>query len=646
MIHRDIKPENILLGDDGTLKVADFGIAKWNDPRSAPRITATQQVLGTLHYLAPEQIESPGEVDHRVDIYSLGVVFYELLTGKLPVGNFESPSQLNTMVPREFDRVVMRALSRRPSARFQSADEFRNAIGSVVQGSRSEERDLPELEPTLVPAISVPFEREDMAGFAKVLGSLQCISKGIFIEYQVRDAIFGTIKSRVHSILVPWGRITRLEYKQGVFSGRLKLIGDSISALQEFPGSESGRIEVKVKRANQELAVRVLESAQEIAPETVQRDVSPRCLAPQNLLLSFGLLFLGILNSGFLAILLVLFSTGSMGWLAAILLSVVFGPIILAQLICGIVHAFSGVDEAGHVGLVASMLPCTPCAVIGIPLGIWGRTWLFRKSAIMDSQPTGFGATTRIFLRDTRNAQLVVAMESIGAVMAIAGLAGFSFGLYPAQVVYRVVGKLEPSDPRTEPNPASENAVAGKESLLEALRARLASLSGVAVQELGQERVQVRCWQYQQTWVHRLLKTPRAPSLVLLGVGEGKEVPNRQIESYLGSRLTQPSGEKGEIGFTIGSDWVAAVEVEKPDAIALEWTERGWQQASLLVDGASGPSVLGIASEYWVEGVASVATPIPRRVVFRLHGANGEDAHAIQAAVRGPDLPLILELIR
>ncbi len=102
MVHRDIKPENILLSDDGRTKLADFGIAKINDATHAqPRITATNQVLGTAHYLAPEQLNERNAVDHRVDIYALGVILYELLTGQLPVGNFDPASRVNPQVGSE-----------------------------------------------------------------------------------------------------------------------------------------------------------------------------------------------------------------------------------------------------------------------------------------------------------------------------------------------------------------------------------------------------------------------------------------------------------------------------------------------------------------------------------------------------------------
>lgn len=632
VIHRDIKPENILLGDDGTLKIADFGIAKWNDPRSAPRITATQQVLGTLHYLAPEQIESPGEVDHRIDIYSLGVVYYELLTGRLPVGNFEPPSHLNSQVPRELDRVVMRALSRRPSARYQSADEFRSAIVSAAEGVHSAETNAPEIELKPLPVISVPIEREDMAGFAKVLGSLQCTPKGVFIEYQVRDAIFGTIKSPLRSIMIPWGRITRIDFKPGIYYGKLALVGDSISALQSFPDAESGKIEVKIKRVNQDLAIRVLESARTIAPESVQPSVSPKRAVSQHLLLSLGLIFLGILNSGFLAILLVLTASGSMAWLPAILLCVVFGPIILTQFTCGIIHAFSGIEEVGHVGLVASMLPCTPCALIGIPLGIWGRTWLFRQSTLEAAQPVGFGATTRIFLRDARNAQLVVAMETIGAAVAILGIGGYSLGLYPSQIVYRVVWQIE--------NKGDFGA------LQKSMQARLSASTGVVVASLGDERVQVRCWRFQESHIQNQLQMQRPPSVVVVDRASGVSRPDPVLESYLGTRQPASADQADGTAIVLQSDWVEKVQIEGGDSIAIEWSEAGWQRVSQLVGNVESTATLGLATNRWIEGASKISGPIPKRMVFRMRTDGESSPKAVQAAIRGPDLPALLEAIQ
>src|ERR1019366_5999138 len=86
IVHRDIKPENILLDKQGRVKIADFGIAKLlGTDGKVESLTGEQGVVGTPHYMAPEQVEKPSIVDHRADIFSLGVVFYEMLTGELPL---------------------------------------------------------------------------------------------------------------------------------------------------------------------------------------------------------------------------------------------------------------------------------------------------------------------------------------------------------------------------------------------------------------------------------------------------------------------------------------------------------------------------------------------------------------------------------
>lgn len=130
VIHRDIKPENLLMDTSGRIKIADFGLAKLTGSSYDGTLTRTQQVMGTLNYMAPEQRERPTEVDHRADIYSLGVVIYELLTGELPLGRFKPPSDKSTVDTR-LDEVVMRALEKEPELRYQQANEFKTGFESA-----------------------------------------------------------------------------------------------------------------------------------------------------------------------------------------------------------------------------------------------------------------------------------------------------------------------------------------------------------------------------------------------------------------------------------------------------------------------------------------------------------------------------------
>ena len=137
VVHRDIKPENVLLDKEGQVKIADFGIAKLVG-RDAPdtALTGAGQVMGTPNYMAPEQIEHPQEVDHRADIYSLGVVFYQMLTGELPIGRFAPPSK-KVQIDVRLDEVVLCALEKEPELRFQQASEIKTEVETIVQTPHS-----------------------------------------------------------------------------------------------------------------------------------------------------------------------------------------------------------------------------------------------------------------------------------------------------------------------------------------------------------------------------------------------------------------------------------------------------------------------------------------------------------------------------
>ncbi|GEP45384.1 hypothetical protein BGE01nite_46750 [Brevifollis gellanilyticus] len=141
IVHRDIKPENLLIDKAGTVKIADFGIAKIValDPASSPVAPEPNQEsrstpFGTPDYAAPEQAE--GAADHRADIYSLGVVLYEMLTGERPRADLVPPSK-RVQVDVRIDEIVLRALERAPELRFATAAEFRTQIENAVTGEQS-----------------------------------------------------------------------------------------------------------------------------------------------------------------------------------------------------------------------------------------------------------------------------------------------------------------------------------------------------------------------------------------------------------------------------------------------------------------------------------------------------------------------------
>lgn len=148
VIHRDIKPHNILITTDGRAKVADFGIAR---AASSSRLTETGTVLGTVAYISPEQARG-AQVDHRSDLYSLGVVYYEALTGRVPFSGDtsvsvalkhiqeipEPPSLYNPAIPRAIEKVIMKALQKDPAKRFSSAREMLSALSAAAKSLPAE----------------------------------------------------------------------------------------------------------------------------------------------------------------------------------------------------------------------------------------------------------------------------------------------------------------------------------------------------------------------------------------------------------------------------------------------------------------------------------------------------------------------------
>ena len=131
IIHRDIKPANIMVGYDGVVKVADFGLAKMTQSANTG-LTQSGMAMGTLHYMAPEALMLGSAVDHRADIYAVGVMLYQMLAGKLPQGMFELPSMLVAGLDPRYDAIIAKALREDREQRYQSIGEMRRDLDGIL----------------------------------------------------------------------------------------------------------------------------------------------------------------------------------------------------------------------------------------------------------------------------------------------------------------------------------------------------------------------------------------------------------------------------------------------------------------------------------------------------------------------------------
>jgi predicted Zn finger-like uncharacterized protein len=165
VVHRDIKPENILIGRDGTPKIADFGLARIVGAPDRERITRSNAVMGSLDYMAPEQRERTKDADHRADIYALGVVLYEMLTGELPLGRWDPPSK-KVKLEVDIDEVVLRVLAKDPEMRYQRASEVGTEIRRRLAGERPPAGPEPPCETAIGRAADVLRVRRNEPAFA------------------------------------------------------------------------------------------------------------------------------------------------------------------------------------------------------------------------------------------------------------------------------------------------------------------------------------------------------------------------------------------------------------------------------------------------------------------------------------------------
>jgi len=667
VVHRDIKPENILLSDDGRIKLADFGIAKITDAKLQERkITATNQVLGTAHYLAPEQLTEREEVDHRVDIYALGVILYELLTGQLPVGKFDAPSRVNPQVGPEVDGVLFRALQQRPTARFQSVDEFRVALQNCqtldapsvpVQPSAQSPGALPVQSNHSV-AVAVPFFCSGYKGWATINGTLRAQADGILIEYRSQDNFIGQIRSAIYETIVPWDRLVRVELREGIVNDVFQINGDTFSLLENLPGSENGCLLLKVKHQNQELARQVVHRIATLRPQLVPKLSTGSIRGPFVLAIPVLCIMFGLLNAGTLAIVETATASSnlpnSQKTLAILFFAVCLGWVGVAQFVMGILYACTNARVFGQIGALISMIPLSPVALASIPFGIWARQQLdptqfdpaqpnfqYANSAqpvARHSARMGWGLTTVLFSAESKYARISSIIESVLTVLLLCVAGAWLLGLYPSTVRFRIVGETSSED------------------IVKYLSARTRgyemnySMKGnrLEVYTLGRWREQAQ----------DLLVLTDVPVLVLCAskATDSKGVLENYVPTLSNklpdSLIVRNSAVGSEVAIlaelSLQDDLLRDVRDNQDGSLTITWGREGFAKIRQMLSDQTAQPIFALKIGGWIEAISDPSSRDDQptnATSFRWLTSSKHSIRSLQAALRGPSLPVELEII-
>jgi serine/threonine protein kinase len=389
LVHRDIKPENVLLDRRGRVKIADFGLAKLVGLTPAYlTLTGTQEVMGTLLYMAPEQMKRARTVDHRADIYSLGVVLYEMLTGELPLGRFAPPSH-KVGVDERLDAVVLRALAREPAERYQDARAFKQDLEAALStGTGPAPRGLSGRRGRAWPSARFEIHTEHVGLTAG--GLIRRDENTLILEIEMltkkkRFLSFWKGREGPHEVRIPLDDVASITYGRGWGSPPWSLILQMtrLASLAEVPGSRGGKIELYIPAEDRTAARRLVDSlalpeSEYGRPGLVQAISDHEQARREVRAPAVGLLVTGVVT--FLSWFVWIATTASTATNREVEPANLFGLIMIAALITVV----SGVLTMGAVQMlrlrgyplaataaIAAMIPWSPGWLIGLPVGIW-----------------------------------------------------------------------------------------------------------------------------------------------------------------------------------------------------------------------------------------------------------------------------------
>jgi serine/threonine protein kinase len=245
----------MLIDTEGRVKLCDLGLAR---PFGIPTTVTTSGVaLGTPRYIAPEQARGLADIDHRADIYALGVLLYEMLTGDLPVGSFAPPSSRPGVDPR-LDAVVSRALEPDPAQRWQDAGELGAQVAAIAAdpapaarpaGGDRRDRRIPGGKHDWPRGRRVPFENEDKWGGLVVhYGLVGWEDDDLVLEFRTRDCL-ELRHSEARELRIPSANLGAATYKQRwLGGGELRFTGSKLQSFGDFPEVRRGQIRLTVDR--------------------------------------------------------------------------------------------------------------------------------------------------------------------------------------------------------------------------------------------------------------------------------------------------------------------------------------------------------------------------------------------------------------
>ncbi len=383
LVHRDIKPENILLDGKGRVKIADFGLAKLVGlTPTYLTLTGTHEVMGTLLYMAPEQMKQAHGVDHRADLYSLGVILYEMLTGELPLGRFAPPSR-KAGVDERLDEVVLKALAREPAERYQDAAALKQDVEAALAADPAGEmrRSASSRRPVW-PCVRFRLVYQVAPGCGQQEGPFGLLRRdddALILEFEPRQKnMWEQVKAYLGGpepppeVRIPLHEVATLSYGWGWGKPPCNLLlrVTRLAVLAGTPSSQ-GQLQLRIPHEDRDEARRLVKSVGRPGTEN-QSDWPGAAAARARREVAgpaWGLL-LGSVLGLLVWVLIVLFGIGRHEWEMVFLVATLIPPALMQALGAVLMLRLRGYPLAATASILA-MIPWSPAFFFSLPFGIW-----------------------------------------------------------------------------------------------------------------------------------------------------------------------------------------------------------------------------------------------------------------------------------